>query len=462
MGRKGSGVEIHGNAIRLSFTFDGKRERELLMLNGKPMPPTATNMKYAHRIAQEIRERIRHGTFSLAEYFPANSSGGGTLTVESWLNTWLSTKGVEYSTKEGYEHIVNWWNSAIADIKKQRTVGALALRTLKSSHLLTAIAQRPDLSGKTKNNYMSIMRQALDLAVADGIISKNPADQVPSAKHQKQPPDPFSRDEAEAIIAYMASHYPEQIYNMVEAWFFTGLRTSEVCGQRWRNVDLRSETLTIAEVIVRSRQKSNTKTYAARNVLLNSRALGAVNRQAKHTRITGEHVWLDPRYGIPWVDEQQAFRRHYWVPCLKHLGIRYRRPYNMRHTYATMMLMAGMNPAFCAKQLGHKIDMFLRTYSKWLDGAQNNLEMARFESSLNANLSQICPKKTEQESKPLKYKRIIGGAGGNRTRVRKHSTSSSTYLVQSFNLTAAARTNTLYYSDSLDLIVDAVTSPTTV
>lgn len=94
------------------------------------------------------------------------------------------------------------------------------------------------------------------------------------------------------------------------------------------------------------------------------RALGAINRQAKHTRMASEHVWLDPRCGIPWMDEQQAFRRHYWVPCLKRLGIRYRRPYNMRHSYATMMLMAGMNPAFCAKQLGHNIEMFLRTYSK--------------------------------------------------------------------------------------------------
>ena len=43
----------------------------------------------------------------------------------------------------------------------------------------------------------------------------------------------------------------------------------------------------------------------------------------------------------------------------------------------------------------------------------------------------------------------IGGAGGNRTRVRKSSTERSTYLVQSFDLTAASRTNTLYDGDSL-------------
>jgi integrase len=78
---------------------------------------------------------------------------------------------------------------------------------------------------------------------------------------------------------------------------------------------------------------------------------------------------------------------NYWTPALKVLGIRYRPPYNTRHTYATMMLMAGMTPAFCAKQLGHSVDVFLRTYSKWLDGGQNDLEMQRMEVALSGRNS---------------------------------------------------------------------------
>ena len=54
----------------------------------------------------------------------------------------------------------------------------------------------------------------------------------------------------------------------------------------------------------------------------------------------------------------------------------------MRHSYATAMLMAGMTPAFCAKQLGHSIEMILRTYTKWMDGAQNEVEMGRLEETL--------------------------------------------------------------------------------
>ncbi len=74
-------------------------------------------------------------------------------------------------------------------------------------------------------------------------------------------------------------------------------------------------------------------------------------RQVKHTKEMGRHVWAVPQYGTPWTEEQRKnFLLNYWIPCIERLSIRYRRPYNMRHTYATMMLMAGMTPAFCARQ----------------------------------------------------------------------------------------------------------------
>lgn len=70
----------------------------------------------------------------------------------------------------------------------------------------------------------------------------------------------------------------------------------------------------------------------------------------------------------------------------------------MRHTYATVMLMAGMTPAFCAKQLGHSVEMFLKTYSKWLDGDQNELEMRRLETAISP---QNLPEKAKKAPKRL-------------------------------------------------------------
>jgi integrase len=121
-------------------------------------------------------------------------------------------------------------------------------------------------------------------------------------------------------------------------------------------------------------------------VLLNSRSLGALMRQRSLTQLAGDFVFVDPRYGTPWLDER-AFRRSYWTPTLTALGLRYRKPYNTRHSYATMMLMAGMTPAFCAAQLGHSVGMLLSTYAKWLDGAHNAMEMKRLEAALDRDLS---------------------------------------------------------------------------
>ena len=67
--------------------------------------------------------------------------------------------------------------------------------------------------------------------------------------------------------------------------------------------------------------------------------------------------------------------------------LRYRKPYNTRHSYATMMLMAGITPAFCAAQLGHSVGMLMGTYARWLDGAHNALEMQRLEAALDRDSS---------------------------------------------------------------------------
>lgn len=391
MGRKGSGVEVRDNSIRLQFTFNGEVLRRTLNVEGKPLPPTASNLRYAHRLAAEIRERIRFGSFSLAEYFPADGDVAQPLTVGAQLDDWLAAQRLEASTSAGYSSAIRFWKAAVCD-RRGSQMGDRPVRMLKHSDVLTALASRPDLTGKTVNNYVSVLRKAMELAVADKTIASNPVSAVSRAKHQKPLPDPFSREEAEAIVADMTSHYPAPIANYVEFKFFTGLRTSESFGLHWRDVDLAGKHLLVHRAIVRGVEKLNTKTNTARQVILNSRALAALKRQRKHTQVRDRHVFVDPRYDEPWFEER-AFRRSYWEPTLRRLGMRYRPPYNTRHTYATVMLMAGMTPAFCAKQLGHSVEMFLRTYAKWIDGGQNALEMKRLEEALQRDLSPEYPQK---------------------------------------------------------------------
>lgn len=374
------GVDVRESSIRITFSFDGKQHKPTLKLNGKPMAPTPANIKFAVRMAAEIRERIRHGTFSMVEYFPASGSGAAPTTVATQLETWLAAQRIEESTRAGYTSATKFWKASIGD---------KPIRALKHSDVLTVLAMRPDLSGKTVNNYTSVLREALALAVRDELIPSSPVDGIKNAKWQRPLVDPFDAGEVEMILADMVAHYPPQVANYIEAKFFTGLRTGESFGQQWPDVDLVAGRVVVHESVVAGKQKDSTKTHRSRMVFLNSRAMHAFEGQRKHTYLKGAHVFDDPRDGARWGGEPKF--RFYWLQTLTRLKIRHRPPYNTRHTYATMMLMAGMTPAFCAGQMGHSVEIFLRTYAKWIPGAGDATEMAKLESSLIPALSLKAP-----------------------------------------------------------------------
>ncbi|PTS84259.1 hypothetical protein DBR00_10040 [Pseudomonas sp. HMWF032] len=79
--------------------------------------------------------------------------------------------------------------------------------------------------------------------------------------------------------------------------------------------------------------------------------------------------------------KQTSDLHHQWRPALKALGIGYRPPYNCRHTYATMCLMSGMNPAFIAQQLGHSVQMLLPTYARWLNSRNDWDELNKLKTA---------------------------------------------------------------------------------
>ena len=73
-----------------------------------------------------------------------------------------------------------------------------------------------------------------------------------------------------------------------------------------------------------------------------------------------------------------------WVPVLNELGIRRRPPYNCRHTYATICLMSGLNPAFIAQQLGHSVQMLLSTYARWLNSSSDWSELEKLKIGIKS------------------------------------------------------------------------------
>ena len=61
-----------------------------------------------------------------------------------------------------------------------------------------------------------------------------------------------------------------------------------------------------------------------------------------------------------------------WSESIKALNIRRRRPYHARHSSVTWQLMLGRNLLWVAKQHGHSVEVMLRMYAAWLEGATDD------------------------------------------------------------------------------------------
>lgn len=377
---KGYGVENRETSIRLHFVDgDGKKQARTLTVNGRSLLPTKANLAHAERVAMEIRLRVRMGTFRMSDFFEGEADRHGTVAAA--LQTWIAGERMADSTRAGYESAVSFWTNAVVGHRRLGepiTLGQMDVADVRYSHIMLALATRPGLTGKTVNNYRSVLARAFRVLVLDRVLTANPVDETPRAKHQAPPPDPFSLAEAQAIISHMAAKYDPRVANYVRFAFFSGLRTSELAGLSWESVDWGRGLVLVHEAIVRGKHKANTKTDRARMVNLNAESRAALQAQKAHTFLAGGHVFIDPLSGKAWADER-PFRRSYWAPTLKALGIRYRRPYNTRHTCATMLLMAGARPLWVASQMGHDLKVLLDRYARWIPDGHTEAEVAKMD-----------------------------------------------------------------------------------
>jgi integrase len=113
--------------------------------------------------------------------------------------------------------------------------------------------------------------------------------------------------------------------------------------------------------------EESTKTIAGRReVKLLSPALDALKAQKAFTFLKGAEVFQNPNTGERWTGDK-TIRQGMWAPTLRKVGVRYRKPYQTRHTFAFMALMAGESPMWVAKQMGHTDwSLTAKRYARWI------------------------------------------------------------------------------------------------
>ena len=171
--------------------------------------------------------------------------------------------------------------------------------------------------------------------------------------------DPFTLDEVRTILEKVRPDFK----NYFTVRFFTGLRTSEVDGLQWRFVDFERRQILIRETIVRGEPGEAKTVGSVREVQMSEPVFEALQAQQKVTG-HGRYVFCNSN-GAP-LDHNNVCKR-VWYPLLRFLGITQRRPYQTRHTAATLWLAAGEAPEWIARQLGHtSTEMLFRVYSRFV------------------------------------------------------------------------------------------------
>lgn len=375
-GKKFPGVEARASGLRIYFRWQGKLCRESL-----GMPANQANMRYASRLVQQIKAEIKAGSFDYGKHFPDSDKATGLPTVRDYVDKWLRVQDhVADSTLRTYSNILR---NLLTD-----NIGNMPIRQVAYSTVAEILADHPWRSMKSRNNALTPIKGVFSLAALDGAIGTDPAAPLKNAKHQKPEPDPLTLDETNAVLAYMAENEDIQTWSYFALAFFSGLRTSELIGLEWPDVDLRRGIIRVQRAQVLGKSKT-TKTATARDVELNARSRAALERVKARTYLAGGRVFLDPITNRPYVGDKPP--RLKWQKALKALGMRQRAAYQTRHTFASLTLMTGVNPMWVSQQLGHTtMQMTLTRYARWIPdqdaGKQVRVLDAAFGNTVGTNV----------------------------------------------------------------------------
>lgn len=354
------GITVRGNSLQIEFMYNGIRCRETV-----PMPPTKTAIRELGRQRQAILFEIKTGQFDYLKHFPHSKrakelrkTSANHYTIAEGLQDWLkrARPRCQVSTYRDYYSAVY---HHLIPIFGMSTVGELTVLQIKNW-----LAEL-DCSNKRKNNILIPLRQLFADLYADEIIDRNPLDRIKNLPIDTREPEPFSQNE----IARILEQLDGQERNLIQFAFWSGLRTSELIALRWQDVDMHKLCIHVRNAKVRGVYKQTKTVAGMRTVNLQPQALEALKRQLTYTG-NGETVFNNPRTRQPWNDDQ-VIRKRVWAPALERAGLKYRNPYQTRHTFASTLLSRGENPLWVALQMGHKDwGMIRKTYGRWISNAQ--------------------------------------------------------------------------------------------
>jgi integrase len=377
-------VRPESNKLYFDFHWKGVRCREYSTLDNSP-----ANKRKMEAVLKKIEGEIALNTFDYGRYFPgspnvlrfaaealgssppaeanrAPSPTPDTPLFRDFVTTWKSEKEVEW--RHSYRlAVASMLETHLLPAFADTPIGAIdraALLGFRSKLAEKRLRDAKNAAGRTLNpttinRIMGIVRQILE----EGALRyhyENPALKIKRLKVKRIDISPFDMTEVRKIVETIRPDYRD--YMTVR--FFTGMRTAEAHGLKWKHIDFERREILIRETYSHGRTEYTKNDGSQREIHMSQPVMDALMR-LKPSPPDAETYVFRTRNGLP-IDNAN-FNDRVWNPLLRHLGLKPRRPYQMRHTCATLWLAAGENPMWIARQLGHTTtEMLFRTYSRFV------------------------------------------------------------------------------------------------
>jgi integrase len=261
-------------------------------------------------------------------------------------------------------------------------IGQVPLQQLTTA-MLNALYQQlldRDVGARTVQYVHATIRKALNDAVRWGLLVRNPAHYAAVPRPRRTEQRTWTASELRWFLACMRDDRLHAAWRLAA---LTGMRRGEVLGLRWADLDLDGGWLSVRQTLVvvdNHPQVSEPKTARGRRrVALDPETVAAL--RAHHTAQAAERLSAGPA----WPSDDLVFTRedgallhpeHVRRQFDRHLhraGLPRIRFHDLRHTYATLALQAGVHPKVVSERLGHTtVAMTLDIYSHAIPALQQD------------------------------------------------------------------------------------------
>ena len=274
------------------------------------------------------------------------------LTTGAYLEQWVrDVRNIRPTTRRGYEAVVTY--HLVPHIGHIRLVD---LNPLHVEHLMATLA--PSMSAKSLRNVHAVLRRALNHAVRAEVVSRNVAsrDFVDTPRVPDREPDAFSAAEVRQLLRMVAG---DRLEALIVVAVGTGLRSGELLGLAWEDVDLDADRLLVRRELVRRDgryHREEPKTPGSRRTVPLSPAI-AISLARHRDRLIAEG-FVPTATGPVFVNTtggplNGSWLTHHVQALYERAGIRRLDFKALRATFGSRLFEAGVPDMEIAKLLGH-------------------------------------------------------------------------------------------------------------